>query len=177
MFSNAFYKAIVDECAGSRTVLLGVGPALAALPFFAGSGVVVLSENGIVGMESAGVGVDASLIDAGRNRVALAPGGAMVDSVDMFSLIRSGRLDAAVVGALEVDRSGAIAAHMGGGDRLFGYGGAMDIYGGAKKVIAAVQDRKLVERLSLPATARAVVNVVITEKRLLHVDTMVEICF
>jgi len=154
---------LVKDC---RSVILGVGISAGVLNYL-DDGVTVICENGLIGMVP-GVGC----VDAGRGEVGISPGGAIIDSCAMFGLIRSGRLDAAVISALQVDRAGNIAAHSTG-KRLFGYGGAIDIYFGAHQVIAAIQHWKFVDKLTLPITTERAVNIVVTEKGVFYVDPMV----
>lgn len=163
------YDWVLEEISNYKTIILGVGLPIGLLPML-DNGFTVVSESGVIGMLPGGSRPD--IIDAGRNMVGVKPGGAVLDSVSMFALIRSGRVDAAVVGALQVDYLGSIAAHKGDG-RMFGMGGAVDIYFGVKKVIAAVESAKLVHSLSLPVTATEAVDVVVTEKGVCHVNALV----
>lgn len=150
-----------------KNIILGVGLPLLLLSVLEKRQFMIMSENGAIGMSAQKR--DGHVIDAGRNIISLRSGGCILDSVQSFALIRSGRIDIAIVGALEVDRFGNIACHSAQG-RLFGYGGAIDIYHGARKVMVMMRhynhkrESKFVEKLTLPMTAAHVVNFLVTEK-------------
>lgn len=141
-------------------VILGIGIPTLCLKYIY-MDAIVISENGVIGISPNNI--KKNIIDAGRNNVGLKSGGGLFDSSTAFEIIRGGRLDKGIVGALEVDYNGNIACHSGN-DRLFGYGGALDIYTGAKKVIATVQHFKFKKLLGLPESAHTVVDIVVTEK-------------
>jgi acetate CoA/acetoacetate CoA-transferase beta subunit len=128
------------------------------------------SENGIIGFGAPppeGM-EDVNLTDAGGAFVSALPGAVAFDSALSFSLIRGGHLDMTVLGGLQVNRQGQLANWMVPGMLVPGMGGAMDLASGAKRVIVAMShtqrgQAKIVEELTLPATSRRRVSLVVTE--------------
>jgi 3-oxoadipate CoA-transferase beta subunit len=129
------------------------------------------SENGIIGMgPDPGPGeLDPDVVNAGKKHVTLMPGAAIVHQADSFSLIRSGRLDAVVLGGLQVAANGDLANWRVPGAGVGGVGGAMDLAVGARKVLVMMrhQDKngrsKLVKRCTFPLTAPGCVTRVYTD--------------
>jgi 3-oxoadipate CoA-transferase, beta subunit len=166
-------------------VNLGIGmPTLVADWLPAGREVVFHSENGLLGVGPApppGEG-DPDLINAGKDRVSVVAGGCYMSHADSFALIRGRHLDLAVLGGFEVSSSGDLANWAGEGDAVPAVGGAMDLAVGAQDVwvamthTAATGAPKLVEKCSLPLTARAVVSRVYTDLAVVQVDCS-EGCF
>ena len=151
-------------------VNLGIGvPTLAARYVAPGINVILQSENGFVGLTDLQGEPDKDLTNAGGMPVGIMPGGAFFDSAMSFAIIRSGRVDATVLGGLEVDQEGNLANWMVPGKTVPGMGGAMDLVTGAKQVIVAMEHRnkqgasKVLRRCTLPLTGKGVVTTIVTE--------------
>jgi len=119
---------------------------------------------------------DLHLVNAGGQHVTLQPGAAIVHHADSFALIRSGKIDVTVLGAYEVAANGDFANwKISAGQKGGGIGGAMDLAACAKHVFVAMEHQtrdgrpRLVERCAIPATARGVVNLVVTNFGLFEV--------
>lgn len=139
--------------------------------------VIVHSENGILGMgnPSRRGFEDRNLIDAGGTYVTLESGGSYFDSVLSFSLVRGGRLDLAVIGALQVSAAGDLANWIIPGKYAPGIGGGMELAQKARRLIVTTTHMtrdgkpKILERCSLPLTAKRCVNTIITELAVMDV--------
>lgn len=168
-----------SELPSGSVVNLGIGiPTLISNYLDADAGVMVHSENGLLGMGPFPHDdeVDPQVINAGKQTVTVVDGGSTFDSGLSFAMIRGGHVDVAVLGAMQVSQNGDLANWMVPGKKVAGIGGAMDLATGAKRVIAVMNHRdrkgnpKLLESCSLPLTARACVDLVITDLAVIAVD-------
>jgi 3-oxoacid CoA-transferase subunit B len=171
-------KRISQEVKDGFYVNLGIGiPTLVANYIPENINVVLQSENGLLGIgpfphENE---VDPDLINAGKQTITMLKGSSLFSSAESFAMIRSGKINLTILGAMEVSENGDIANWKVPGKLVKGMGGAMDLVASAKNIIVAMQHKsksgesKLLKKCSLPITGLHCVKKIVTDLAVLDI--------
>jgi 3-oxoacid CoA-transferase subunit B len=171
-------KRIAQEVRNGMYINLGIGiPTLVANYIPHSMNVVLQSENGLLGIGPFPTEdqVDPDLINAGKQTITMMPGSALFSSADSFGMIRGGKVNLTILGAMEVSENGDIANWKVPGKMVKGMGGAMDLVASAQNIIVAMQHcskegaSKLLTKCSLPITGLNCVKKIVSDLAVLVV--------
>lgn len=171
-------KRIAREVRDGMYINLGIGiPTLVANYIPKDIHVILQSENGLLGIGPFPTEdqVDPDLINAGKQTITMVPGSALFSSAESFAMIRSGKVDLTILGAMEVSENGDIANWKVPGKMVKGMGGAMDLVASAKNIIVAMQHcskdgaSKLLPSCTLPITGLKCVKKIVSDMAVLEV--------
>ncbi|MCM3087469.1 3-oxoacid CoA-transferase subunit B [Bhargavaea ginsengi] len=163
-------ERVAKELKGPMSVNLGIGIPTLVAEYMEDESIHLHTENGLLGVTDVeDEDIDPNLVNAGKLPVGEAVGAAYFNSSESFAMIRGGHVDAAILGALQVDEHGVIANWAVPGKNIMGVGGAMDLLVGSKKVYVTMTHTskdgspKLLKECTYPITSTRSVDMIFTE--------------